>query len=127
VRVESIYLLAGPEQGRRAAFIDELRGSIASADGTGAEEHRLYAQESSVGELLALLRNGALFSTRRLVEYRGAEAVKGKDDMAALVAYIARPAPEAILLLETDSFYLDKALEEAVGKSQKNLLRALRE
>lgn len=119
MRLESVYLLAGPEQGRRAAFIEELRGSIASADGTGAEEHRLYAQENSVGELLALLRNGALFSTRRLVEYRGAELAKAKDDVAALVAYVARPAPDAILLLETDSFYLDKALEEAIGKSRK--------
>jgi DNA polymerase-3 subunit delta len=119
MKLESVYLLAGPEAGRRAAFVDELRAAIAAADGARAEEHRLYAYETGAGELLGLLRNGSLFSSRRIVEYRFAELAKGKEELGALAAYIASPAPDAILLLETDLFYVEKALEDAVGRERK--------
>ena len=119
MKIESAYLLAGPEAGKRAAFVSELRSAIAAADGSPPEEHRAYASETGLGELLCLLRNGSLFSSRRLVEYRGAEIIKGKEDLGALAAYLAAPAPDAVLLLVTDAFYAEKALEDAVGKDRK--------
>jgi DNA polymerase-3 subunit delta len=119
MKIESVYLLAGPETGKRKLFTDELRAAIAMADGQAAEEHRLYAAETGVGELLGLLRNGSLFSSRRIVEYRGAELAKGKEDLKAIADYIAAPAPDALLLLVTDQFYVEKAIEEAVGKNRK--------
>ncbi len=119
MKFESCHLLAGPETGKRAAFVAELRAALTKADGAPPEEHRLYAADSGVGELLSLLRNGSLFSSRRLVEFRGAEAIKGKEDTGALAAYLAAPAPDAILLLVTDAFYVEKAVEEAVGKERK--------
>jgi DNA polymerase III subunit delta len=119
MKVESCYILAGPEAGKRSAFIAEIKAAMASADGAPPEEHRLYASESDASALLGVLRNGSLFAPRRLVEYRGAELAKGKEDLAALAAYVAAPAPDAVLLLVTDSFYLEKALEDAVGKDRK--------
>jgi DNA polymerase-3 subunit delta len=119
VKIEYVYLLAGPEAGKRTAFIDELRAAIVGADGSVPEEHRLYASESSTGDLLSILRNGSLFSSRRLVEYRGAELVKTKEELKALAEYAAQPATDAVLLLVTESFYVEKALEEAVGKDRK--------
>ncbi len=73
MKIESVYLLAGPEAGKRAAFAAELRAAIEAADRSPPEQHRLYASEAGDGELLGLLRNGSLFASRRLVEYRGAE------------------------------------------------------
>lgn len=119
MKPESCYILAGPEAGKRSAFIAELRAAMAAADGAPPEEHRLYASETGVAALLGILRNGSLFAARRLVEYRGAELAKGKDDLSALAAYMAAPAPDAVLLLVTDSFYLEKALEDAAGKDRK--------
>jgi DNA polymerase-3 subunit delta len=119
MKIESVYLLAGPEIGKRAAFIAELHAAIADADGAPPEDHRAYASETEIGEILGLLRNGSLFSSRRIVEYRGAELIKGKDRIAPLAAYLAAPAPDAILVLVTDAFYAEKALEEAVGKEHK--------
>ncbi len=119
MKIESCYLLAGPESGKRSAFIAELKAAIAAADGESPEEHRLYAQDSGIAALLGLARNGALFSSRRLIEYRGAELVKGKEDTSTLASYIAAPSPGAVLLLVTDSFYIEKAIEEAVGKERK--------
>lgn len=119
MKIESAYLLAGPEAGKRAAFAAELRAAIAAADGSPPEEHRAYASETGMDEILGLLRNGSLFSSRRIVEYRGAELIKGKDDLRSLAAYLASPAPDAVLLLVTEAFYAEKALEEAVGKDRK--------
>jgi DNA polymerase-3 subunit delta len=119
MKAANCYILAGPEIGRRTAFIAELKNSIAASDGAPPEEHRLYAQDTDVSALLGILRNGSLFSSRRLVEYRGAELVKGKEALSALASYIASPAPDAVLLLVTDSFYLEKTLEDAVGKDRK--------
>ncbi|MGA2546228.1 MAG: DNA polymerase III subunit delta [Rectinemataceae bacterium] len=119
MKIESAYLLAGPEIGKRAAFAAELRAAITAADGAPPEEHRAYVSETEVGEILGLLRNGSLFSSRRIVEYRGAELIKGKENIAPLAAYLAAPAPDAVLVLVTDAFYAEKALEEAVGKDRK--------
>ena len=119
MKIESAYLLAGPEAGKRAAFGVELRAAITAADKAPPEEHRVYATETGVGELLGILRNGSLFAARRIVEYRGAELIKGKDDTIAIAAYIASPAPDAVLLLVTDSFYVEKAIEDAIGKERK--------
>lgn len=119
MKIESVYLLAGPEAGKRAAFGAELRAAMTAADKAPPEEHRAYATETGVGELLGLLRNGSLFAARRIVEYRGAELIKGKEDTSALASYIASPNPDAVLVLVTDSFYVEKAIEEAVGKERK--------
>src|SRR5512133_3702014 len=119
MKIDSAYLLAGPEAGKRTAFIAELRETIKTADKAAPEEHRAYASETSLGELLGGLRNGSLFASRRLVEYRGAELIKGKEDLGALKEYLASPAPDAVLLLVTESFYVEKALEEAIGKERK--------
>ena len=92
------------------------------------EEHRAYASETGVGELLGILRNGSLFSSRRIVEYRGAELIKGKEDIGALAAYLVRPAPDAVLLLVTDAFFAEKALERRHRqRSQTDLFRNVRE
>jgi DNA polymerase-3 subunit delta len=119
LKLESVYLLAGPEAGKRAAFVDEVRAAIKAADGAPPEEHRLYAYESNSGDLLSILRNGSLFSSTRLVEYRGAELLKTKDEIKAVADYVRQPAPDAVLLLVTDSFYAEKGLEDAVGKERK--------
>jgi DNA polymerase III subunit delta len=119
MKIESVYLLAGPEVGKRNAFSAELRAAIAAADGSEPEGHRLYASETPIGDVVALLRNGSLFSSRRVVEYHGAELVKGKEDLGLIKSYLAAPAPDAVLLLVTDFFYVEKALEDAVGKERR--------
>jgi DNA polymerase III subunit delta len=119
MKIESAYLLAGPEIGKRNAFCAELRAAVAEAEGSQPEEHRFYASETPIGEVVGLLRNGSLFSSRRVVEYHGAELIKGKEDLGLAAAYLAAPAPDAVLLLITEAFFVEKALEDAIGKERK--------
>ncbi|MEI6875730.1 MAG: DNA polymerase III subunit delta [Spirochaetota bacterium] len=119
MRVDPIYILAGPDAGRRALFITELKRELAARGGIEPEGHRLYAGDCPVGELLSLALNGSLFSEQRIIEYRDAELAKSKDDLAALGAYAAHPSEGVVLLLVTETFGLDRSLEDAVGKDRK--------
>ncbi len=113
------YVLAGPEIGKRAAFIAEIRKALAKSSGQDPEIHKLYSGDTPVAELLLLLRNGSLFSPGRLVEYRGAETVKSKPEIAELKGYLAAPSADAVILFVTDTFSVEKSLEDAVGKEYK--------
>ncbi|HEY9054975.1 MAG TPA: DNA polymerase III subunit delta [Rectinemataceae bacterium] len=123
----SAYILAGPELGKRAAFVDSLKAGCAALDGAPPEFERLYSSETSVDQLLGILRSGSLFSSRRIVEYRGAETISAKAGIDALCAYLAAPSPEAILLLVSDGYNLPKAIESAVGNANKKIFWELRE
>ncbi|MDA8411208.1 MAG: DNA polymerase III subunit delta [Treponema sp.] len=119
MKLEPVYILAGPDAGKRSAFVDSIRKEFAKAVGGAPEEHRLYAQETPVGELLSLALNGSLFSSSRLIEYRDAELVKTKGETQALLDYIKRPPPDVILFLVTSTLGVEKALEDGVGKDAK--------
>ncbi|MCE5257359.1 MAG: DNA polymerase III subunit delta [Spirochaetaceae bacterium] len=121
------YILCGPEIGKRNSFIKDIRKRCADADGAQPEYHTFYADDTSVEELINLLQNGSLFSSRRIVEYRNAELVTGKNDIAVLAGYAASPSPEALLFLITESYSLAKPLETAVGSAGKVVFWELRD
>jgi DNA polymerase III subunit delta len=121
------YILAGPELGRRDAFVAEIVKACASIDGAQPELHKLYAQDTEPEELIGLLRNGSLFASRRIVEYRGAEALSSKAQVSAIADYLASPAEDAILLLVTEGYSLAKPLETAAGAANKIMFWELRD
>ena len=121
MKIDPVYILAGPDDGRRGTFVESIRKEMAQISGAEPERHRLYAQETPVGELLSLAMNGALFSSSRLIEYRDADLVKTKAEFQTLVEYVKRPAPDVVLLLVTALPGIDKALEESVGKDRKKV------
>ncbi len=123
----SAYILAGPEIGRRELFMREIAETLAAKEGQAAEYSRFYAQDMPPERLVGFLRNASLFSPRRLVEYRNAEALSSKQDQEALIAYIRSPAEDAVLLLVTEAYGLAKALEEAVGSRGKKIFWELRD
>jgi DNA polymerase-3 subunit delta len=123
----STYILAGPEIGRRELFVREIAEVLAAKEGQAAEYSRFYAQDMPAERLVGFLRNASLFSPRRLIEYRDAEALTTKQDQEALVAYIKRPAEDAVLLLVTEAYGLAKGLEEAVGSRGKKIFWELRD
>lgn len=125
--VDSILLLAGPETGRRDRRIAELRSRLVKEWGETPEEHRRYAGDTPVEELLDLLRNGSLFSPGKLVLVFDAELLKGKAVTGPLAAYIKAPAERTTLVLVTETYGFDKALEDAAGKERKTVYWELRE
>ncbi|MEN6399735.1 MAG: DNA polymerase III subunit delta [Rectinema sp.] len=121
------YALCGPEIGKRNAFIKDVIALWTRADGAPPERYTFYAGETSVGELLGVARNGSLFSSRRVIEYRNAEALTTKADIAAMADYAKDPDTDAVLFLITDAYSLPKAIETAIGPAGKLMFWELRE
>lgn len=95
------YLLAGPEQGEKDARVAAIAKAIEQKTGSPPERHRFHAADATVADVLMILSNRSLFSPHRLVLLTDAELVKGKADVEALAAYLAAPADDATLVLET--------------------------
>jgi DNA polymerase-3 subunit delta len=114
-----VCVLAGPEEGKREDFVRAIRARMAATYGAPPEEHRLYSWETGVPEALSLATNGSLFSDAKLLRYEGAEAIKLKDDVAAIVAYAKAPAPDTVLLLITSDYSIDQKIEAALGRDAK--------
>lgn len=117
--MEAVYILGGPEQGRRNDYIDQIKKDFTKKWKEAPLEHKLYAQESPVSELMDLLLNGSLFSKGKLVLYFAADQIKAKPDIQALLNYIKKPAEATVLILISDSFGVDKAIESAIPKEAK--------
>lgn len=115
------YLYLGPELGERSDAVDALRSSLAAEGGGAPEEHSFYAGETRLGDLLSLLMNASLFSSRRLITVKNAEVIKKKDEVDLLVQYIASPAEDTVLILVSDETSVDRRLEEAVPKDAKRV------
>lgn len=119
--MEPVLIVGGPELGRRNDFIKQARDSCAKEWGEAPEEHRLYAHESGVAQLLDLLMNGSLFSAGKFVQFLGADQVKLKAEVQALAAYAKNPADKTVLVLVSDGYGVEKAIEDAVPKSAKKI------
>ena len=98
------YLLLGPEEGEKSAFVEKVRAALARRVGEEPETHRFYAGETPAAEVVRCLRNLSLFSRHRLVIVSDAEEVKRAEEVGALVEYLAAPAEDATLLLLSTGF-----------------------
>lgn len=119
--MEAIFAVGGPELGRRNEFIRQLKARCATEWKGEPDEHRLYAHETPVPVLLDLLMNGSLFSPGKFVQYLGADQVKAKADVQALVEYARHPAESTVLVLVADGIGVDKAIEAALSKDAKKV------
>ena len=96
-----VYFFPGPEVGKKRDHIESLKEGLTDQDGETPEQHRFYPYDTETAEIVSLLMNGSLFSSRRLVIVADAHALKAAD-IRILKEYIASPSPEAILVFTTD-------------------------
>ena len=108
------FLLLGPEVGEKGDFIETLKEKITERCGEPPEESVYYPFETTIGEVIALLRNGSLFARHRLVTYRDAHEIKRKEEVSLLVDYLGSPAADATLLLVSDETQVDKRITKAI-------------
>jgi len=117
---DSLYLLLGPEEGEKDAFIERLIGRISKAIGQDPEIHRFYSFDSEVPEVLSVLRNGALFSPYRVVLLRNVELLTRKRDLDQLSQYALNPAAQSTLVMFSEEIgRIDKRLEKLVPRDNK--------
>ncbi|MDR1949784.1 MAG: DNA polymerase III subunit delta [Spirochaetaceae bacterium] len=114
------YLFLGPEIGEKQDAIKVFRQKL-TAEGGVPEESSFYAGETPLPELMAVLRNGSLFSDTRLFLIKNAEVFKKKEELDILVPYLESPQDNTTLILLSDAIGIDKRLENAVDKANKRI------
>ncbi len=96
-RIEPVYLLAGDS----AYLVDEFWKKLIAAvfpRGAGTSGERFQAKEISAGEVIGRLSTLPMFGGKKLFMLEGADTW-GKDDRAALEAFVPRIPPTACLVL----------------------------
>ncbi len=113
-----VWLLAGPEEGEKEARIAAIAKQIEAKTGEAPERHRFHAFESRMADVVMVLSNRSLFSKHRLVLLCDAETVKAKAETEVLAAYLASPADDATLVIETSELpgSIDASLVKLVPK-----------
>ncbi len=114
-REGAAWLLAGPEAGRRAEFVESIASSIAKRTGAPPERHRFHGFDARTADVVMVLSNGSLFSAHRLVILSEADLVKRKEDVDRLAAWLAAPSEDATLVLETDEVVTARMREAPVS------------
>ncbi|MDR0628586.1 MAG: DNA polymerase III subunit delta [Treponema sp.] len=116
------FLFLGPEIGEKHEAINEIRqGLLRVSSGTAPEETSFYAGEIPVQDLVAVLRTGSLFAEERLIFIKNAEALKKKEDLEILAAYMKAPQEHTTLILISETTSLAKTVETAVPAGNKRV------
>ena len=116
-----IYIFTGPEVGERSIVVSRIKTSLVEKHKT-MDFHNLYADSTSVSQVLSLLQTGNLFMQAVCVVLNGAEEIKKKEEVEQIIkwASLEQTFP-AILILLSDEISINKAIESAVPKEQKQI------
>ncbi|MDR1351887.1 MAG: DNA polymerase III subunit delta [Treponema sp.] len=122
------YLYLGPEIGEKQDAIAELKRRLGGKAGEAAVETlSFYAGETPVTDMVAVLRNGSLFSDARFVLVKNAEILKSsesarkREEVDLLVSYMEAPQDDTVLVLVSEEIKLDSRLEKAADPKDKRI------
>ncbi|MDR1410791.1 MAG: DNA polymerase III subunit delta [Spirochaetaceae bacterium] len=122
------YLYLGPEIGEKQDAVAELKRRLGGKAGEAAVETlSFYAGETPVTDMVAILRNGSLFSDARLVLIKNAETLKSaesarkREDVELLASYMEAPQDDTVLVLVSEEIKLDSRLEKAADPKDKRI------
>jgi len=100
-KFQPVYFFPGSEIGKKRDYINALKASLTKQTGEEPELHRLYPYDTDISSIVSLLRNGSLFSSRRLVILGDAHVLKAAD-IKILKGYLNAPSPDTVLIITTD-------------------------
>ncbi len=118
MKIEPAYLLLGPENGEKAAFIKQCKKEIETVSNNSYEEYRFYPFETDVLTIMDVLHNGSLFSDYKIVTVYQVETITKKNDIETILSYFQQPAPQGMLFLISDEIQIDPRLRKGVPKNQ---------
>jgi len=117
------WLLAGPEEGEKDDRVAGIAKAIEAKTGGPPERHRFHAADpqTRMADVVMVLSNRSLFARHRLVVVTGVEELKKRRaDIEILAGYLASPADDATLVLETSEFIgaVDASIVKHIPKPQ---------
>jgi DNA polymerase-3 subunit delta len=110
------FLFLGPELGEKQDAVAAVRAGLGEP-----EEISFYAGETTGQDMVSVLRNASLFADSRLIFIKNAEALKKKEDLQALAAYLESPRDDTALIIMSDASAVAKALETPIPPKNKRV------
>lgn len=120
-KIHPAYLLLGPEEGEKSAFLAKLKQILESEYKETPEEYRAYGFETQIADVISILRNGSLFSAHRIVYFYGGEELSKKGEISLLESYLKKPNQCATLFIISETTKLDPRVEKLFSKDQKKI------
>ena len=99
--IHSVYFFPGPEVGKKQSRIDKIRKDITNKDHDEPEYHHIYPYDNKMADVISILQNGSLFSSRRLVVFADVHVLNAMETKL-ISKYIEEPTEDAVLILTTD-------------------------
>ena len=99
----NVYLLLGPETGKKEDFIDDIIKERKKRDNSDPDIYSFYPYGLDITEVVSILKNGSLFAKSRVVVLHTMEEIKGKNITGPLIEYCKHPAKDAVLILLSDT------------------------
>jgi len=112
---EPVYLFLGPELGQKNDEIQKIIINYKNQSGEQPDIHKFYPYDSTVAEIVSLMKNGALFSNFKFVTLMNLEDLK-KTDITELISYIKSPGVDCTLFLLSDKNSVDKKITNIIPK-----------
>ncbi|NOY10329.1 MAG: DNA polymerase III subunit delta [Spirochaetes bacterium] len=98
-----VFLLLGPETGKKAQFVEKIVGDRKKKYGEKPEIYRFYPYGLDTKDVVSILRNGSLFASSKIVLINKFEELRGKKLLDPVIDYCKDPSDDAVLILLSDS------------------------
>jgi DNA polymerase-3 subunit delta len=115
-----VYLLLGPEEGEKNAFISSTIQAYRDSSGEEPEIYRYYPYDTDISELISIIRNGSLFASYKFITLRNIEDIKG-GELKKLNEYLEQPEKQATLFLVSGEYRPQNSLLKKVPKQQQKM------
>lgn len=101
MKIYPVYFFPGPEIGRKRVRIQSIHKQLVVKNKEEPEWHQIYPYDTQTADIIALLQNGSLFSSHRMVILADAHVLKSSD-IKSFIRYTKSPSPEATLIFTTE-------------------------
>jgi DNA polymerase-3 subunit delta len=117
----SVYLLLGPEIGEKEKYIEKIYAALEKEKGRKPEVFKFFPYDTNIGDVIALLRNGMLFSDHKVVVLENIDDFKS-GDLKEISEYLGNPSAVSTLILCSDQVKIrDNRLEKIIPAANQKI------
>lgn len=117
--INSVYLLLGPEEGKKKSETQKIEQIVIKKVGESPEKHIFYPFEKKISDIVSLMKNGSLFSSHKFIIINNADEIKKKADVDLMVEICKNPIKGNTLVLRSSNNSIDKKIEKVIPKDNK--------
>jgi DNA polymerase-3 subunit delta len=96
-----IFLLLGPEKGKKKDFLNSLYKKLKTTSGTKPEIYKLYPFEDSADKIISTIQNSSLFSSSKMVVISDADTINAAD-AGAIGDCLQKVPADTYIIFSTD-------------------------